>query len=210
VVQLRVSFFTLFVGLSDFCFFILSILHNFFRVISGLWDGRSQNYYNDDKDSNCWDPIISWWHMECTEKSNIGKWFILTAYFAVNLILFSQRFDVMVNSGALVSDEVLYNISNPTYSELSACDNEHTPTAGEWPTFSCPSTGETPAPQENIRAFCEAQLSEQAEDKFESIHIGALRGFNVQPNQVRSGNAMGMAWIVVHSPTSITFRIEAR
>jgi hypothetical protein len=101
------------------------------------------------------------------------------------------------------------NITNPVVSELLACNPEHTVTADEWPTFACPSTGETPAPASNVRAFCELQLSEQAEDRFESIHIGALLGSNVQPTPVQTGAATGMAWVVVHSPTSITFRVEA-
>jgi hypothetical protein len=81
----------------------------------GLWDARGQTTYGDDEDSNCCDPVISWCQVEFTEKMNIGKWLILSVYVAVNVILFSARFDEMVHSGALVSDSVLVSTGHVVF-----------------------------------------------------------------------------------------------
>ena len=81
----------------------------------GLWDARGQTTYGDDEDSNCCDPVISWCQVEFTEKMNIGKWLILSVYVAVNVILFSARFDEMVHSGALVNDSVLVSTGHVVF-----------------------------------------------------------------------------------------------
>lgn len=174
----------------------------------GLWDGRN-DYLDDDAGRGRCRPCVVWCQMEMAEKSNIGKWTILGAYAFINIFLFSQRFNVMIGSGALVGEDVLRNVTNPKASELNACDPTFVRSPEDWPTFACPSTGETPAPPSSVRAFCEAQLSEQATDSFESVHIGQLDGNNIQPTPVQTTEATGIAWIVIHSPTSISYRVEA-
>jgi NAD(P)H-flavin reductase len=115
----------------------------------------------------------------------------------------------MIDSGALIDYNTLRNVTEPKISNLQDCNAVRTPQPTDWPTFACAPTGAAPAPQSDVRAYCEAQLSEQAESQFESVHIGAFDGRNIQPNPIQRGNAKGMAWIVVHSPTSISFRLEA-
>ena len=179
----------------------------------GLWDGRN-NKDHDDNDSNstdtCCTPFKTWFQMECAEKSNLGKWGILFLYFLINAILFFQRFNLMIESGLLIDTETLKNVTNPKVFGLVDCDPERTPLITDWSTFACPTNGMSPPPTSDVRAYCEKQLSEQAESSFESVHIGALEGRNIQPNPIQRGDATGMAWIVVHSPTSISFRLEAQ
>ena len=175
-----------------------------------LWDHHHEE--SGGRATGCMRKVQDWWEVETREQSNFGKFFILAIYIFMNLYLFFERFDLMISSGALVNDDVLEKIATSKITELSTCDPESNGNSGV-SIFACPASGVFPPPKAIVRAFCENALSEEAGDSFESISIGAFSGNNVMPPRsetelLNEPAQSGIMWIVVHSATTVSFRIE--